>query len=230
MALFFYVRALRFRPENVELLAHIGAIHMQQNSFEMAKRAFLSARTYDPTHAQSLEALGLIYMSEGKDEQAVSDLKLAVANDDQLWRAHNAIGVYADKANDHTRAQQHYDAALLLNPKAAYVLNNRGYSKYLADDFHGAALDFYEAANNQGFAQAWANLGRVYAKQGWYEDAIETYAKVMSEANAYNNTGHAAIENGDLTQAKGFLLEAIRLSPTYFPAAEENLLLLADHQ
>ena len=229
-ALFFYVRALQFQPENVELLAHIGEIHMQQNNFAMAKRAFLMARANDPTHAQSLEALGLIYMSEGNDEQAVSELNLAVANDNQLWRAHSALGVYADKGNDHTGAQQHYDAALLVNPNAAYVLNNRGYSKYLAGDLRGAALDFYEAANNQGFSQAWANLGRVYAKQGWYDDAIETYTQVMSEANAYNNTGHAAIENGDFTKAKGFLLEAIRLSPTYFPAAEKNLMSLANHQ
>ncbi len=229
-ALFFYVRALQFQPENVELLAHIGEIHMQQNNFAMAKRAFLMARTYDPTHAQSLEALGLIYMSEDNDEQAVSELNLAVASNDLLWRAHSALGVYADKANDHTGAQQHYDAALLVNPNAAYVLNNRGYSKYLAGDLRGAALDFYEAANNQGFSQAWANLGRVYARQGWYDDAIETYAQVMSEANAYNNTGQAAIENGDFTEAKGFLLEAIRLSPTYFPAAEKNLMSLADHQ
>ena len=229
-ALFFYVRALQFQPENVELLAHIGEIQMQRKNHVIASRAFLSARKYDPTHARSLEGLGLIYMAEGMHEQAINELNLAVAYDDQLWRAHNALGVYEDKAGHYSAALLHYDSAISINPDAVQVLNNRGYSKFLAGDTQGAARDFYEAAKNRGFPPAWANLGRVYAKQGWYDDAITTYKNVMSEAHAYNNTGHAAIENGDFTQAKRYLREAIRLSPTYFPAAEENLSLLEDVQ
>ncbi len=225
-ALFFYVRALQFNPENVELLAHIGEIQMQRNYFAMAKRAFLMARNYDATHARSLEGLGLIYMSEGMHEKAINELKSAVANDDQLWRAHNALGVYEDKAGDFAAAQRHYDTALSISPDAAHVLNNRGYSKFLAGDLDGAALDLYEAAENQAFPLAWVNLGKIYAAQGRYDDAITTYKHVMSEAHALNNTGYAAFENGDFTQAKLYLNEAVRLSPTYFPAAEENLSLL----
>lgn len=225
-ALFFYVRALQFEPEDVELLAQIGEIHTRRNDLMMAKRAFMMARHYDPNHAQSLEALGLIYMSEGKDDQAISEFNSAVANNGQLWRAHNALGVYADKAGDFAAAQRHYDAALAIRPDAAQVLNNRGYSKFLAGDADGAAVDFYEAANHRGFSQAWANLGMIYAKQGRYDEAIDTYKQIMSEAHAYNNAGNAAIENGDFAAAKAYLLEAIRLSPTYFPTAEKNLLSL----
>jgi len=225
-ALFFYVRALQIQPDNVELLAHIGEIQMRRKNYVMAGRAFLAALTYDPNHARSHEGLGLIFMAQGKHQKAVDELNSAVEIDNQLWRAHNALGVYADKAVNFAAAQLHYDAALSINPNAAHVLNNRGYSKFLAGDFDGATLDFYEAANNQEFQLAWANLGRLYAKQGSYKDAITTYKHVMSAAHAFNNTGHAAIENGDFTQAERFLHEAIRLSPTYFPAAEENLSLL----
>ena len=222
-ALFFFVRALQFNPTNVDLLAHIGDIQMQRNNIVLAKRALLQARQYDPTHARTLEALGLIYMNEGKDEQAVADLTMAIEKDPGLWRAYNALGVYADKKADYVVAQAHYNAALSINPEAAHVLNNRGYSKFLAGDSHAAALDLYEAANDRAFSQAWGNLGMIYAKQGWYQDAITTYKQIMSEANAYNNTGYAALENGDLVQAKHLLTEAIRRSPTYFPEAEQNL-------
>jgi Flp pilus assembly protein TadD len=157
-------------------------------------------------------------------------LTSAVANDERLWRAHNALGVYADKAGDYSTALQHYNLALLINPDAAHVLNNRGYSRYLAGDIQGATLDFYEAANDRGFSRAWANLGKIYAEEGLYYDAIKTYKLVMSEANAFNNTGYAAIENGDLTEAEHYLTEAIRLSPTFFPSAEENLLFLQELQ
>ncbi|MCH9027768.1 MAG: tetratricopeptide repeat protein [Proteobacteria bacterium] len=229
-ALFFFVRALQFNPENVDLLSHIGEIQMQRNNIVLAKRALLQARHYDPAHARTLEALGLIFMNEGKDERAVVELTMAVENDPGLWRAHNALGVYADKKADYAAAQAHYNAALSINPEAAHILNNRGYSKFLAGDSHGAALDLYEAANDRAFSQAWGNLGMIYAKQGWYQDAITTYKRIMSEANAYNNTGYAALQNGDLAQAHRFLNEAIKRSPTYFPAAVQNLARLKDLQ
>jgi tetratricopeptide (TPR) repeat protein len=229
-ALFFYVRALQFQPENVELLTQIGDIQMQRKKHTLASRAFLSALEYDPTHARSHEGLGLIYMAEGIHEQAVVELKSAVAYNDQLWRAHDALGVYADKVGDFAAAQRHYDTALSINPDATHVLNNRGYSKLLAGDIHGAALDLQEAAEERNFPLAWANLGKLYAAQGQYSDAITTFKHVMSEAHALNNTANSAIENGDIAQAKFYLDEAIRLSPTYFPAAEENLSLIAQRE
>lgn len=227
-ALFYLVRALQFRPENVELLVQIANIQMSRQNFVFAKRAFLMALHHDAGHSRALEGLGLIYMAEGNDEAAVNELTMAVVNDDSLWRAHNALGVYADKVEDYATAIQHYDLALSINPQAAHVLNNRGYSRYLAGDIQGAALDFYEAANNRGFSRAWVNLGKIYAEEGLYRDAISTYKLVMSEAQALNNTGYAAIENGDLQQAEHYLTEAIRLSPTYFPSAEESLSLLRE--
>ena len=229
-ALFFYVRALQFQPDNVDLLVYIGEIQSQRDNLAMAKRAFLMARQHDPTHSGSLEGLGLIYMVEEMHDKAIVNLELAIANDDQCWRAHNALGVYADKAGSYSTAQEHYDAALLINPQAAHVLNNRGYSKFLAGDIQGATDDLLEAASDRGFVQAWSNLGRIYATSGSYGDAIKTYKHVMSEARALNSTGYAAIENEDFMQAEHFLTEAIRLSPTYFPAAEENLAALRDLQ
>jgi tetratricopeptide (TPR) repeat protein len=222
-ALFFYIKALKHNPENVELLANIGEIQYQLNNYAKAKQAFLLAKGFDPTHSRSLEGLGLLYMDDGLNDQAIKELQTALANDHELWRAHNALGVYADKSSNFAAARDHYDAALSINPNAAYVLNNRGYSRFLAGDFPGATADLYEAANNRDFPSAWANLGMVYANHGWYDDAISTYRNVMSEAHAYNNTGKIALKNGDFPQAMQYLHEAIRLSPTYFPEAQQNL-------
>jgi Flp pilus assembly protein TadD len=227
-ALFYFVRALQFRPDNVNVLMQIAEIQMRRQDFALAKRAFLITIQHDPDRSGALEGLGLIYMDEGKDEEAISNLTSAVANDERLWRAHNALGVYADKAADYPAALQHYNLALSINPEAGHVRNNRGYSKYLAGDIEGAMLDLYTAANDWGFRHAWANLGKIYAEEGLYRDAIKTYKLVMNEANALNNTGYSAIENGDLVLAERYLNEAIRLSPTYFPSAEENLSLLQE--
>jgi len=225
-ALFFYTRALKYEPENVETLAKIGAIQFERNDYARAKQAFSLAKSFDPAHSASLEGLGLIYMAEGMNEQAIRELRAAIAYDSQLWRAHNALGIYADKSNNFAAALGHYDTALIINPNAADVLNNRGYSRFLAGDFPGATADLYEAANDRDFPSAWANLGMVYAHHGWYDDAIWTYQNVMSDAHAYNNTGKIALKNGDFHQATWYLNEAIRRSPTYFPEAQQNLMRL----
>lgn len=222
-ALFFYVRALQFNPENVELLALIGDIHMRRNDLARAGRAYADARSIDPDHAHSLEALGLIHMVQGQDHEAIDELTRATALDDRRWRAHNALGVYFDKSGDYARAQSHYDAAIAQNPAAGQVLNNRGYSKYLAGDLGGAAIDLRAAATERGFELAWGNLGLVYASQGRYEEAIAAYEEIMGEANAYNNAGQVAMNNGDFESAKYYFDEAVRLSPTYFPQAEKSL-------
>ena len=222
-ALFFYVKGLQFEPDNVELLATIGGIHIKRGSYRMAKRAYLRAGQIDPEYGHAQEMLGLIYFSENRREDATDALTKAVSLGDTFWRAHNALGIYADQNANYAIAQGHYDAALEINPRAPQVLNNRGYSKYLSGDLRGAAIDFYEAAKEHGFSHAWLNLGMVYARQGWYDDALETYQEVIDDAHAFNNTGEIAMDNGDYDKAQLLLAEAVRRSPTYFPEAEDNL-------
>jgi Flp pilus assembly protein TadD len=229
-ALFFLVRALQFQPDNVPLLVQIGEIQMRRQQTGFAMRAFLMAQHHDPENSTAHEGLGLIYAALGRQEEAVEHLKKAVALSTGLWRAHNALGVSADQAGNYATAQHHYDLALAANPEAAHVLNNRGYSKYLAGDTEGAMRDFYEAANDRGFTKAWANLAKIHAEAGRYREAIKTYKLVMNEASAFNSTGYAAMNNGDFSLAERYLTEAIRLSPTYFPLAEENLVLLQEQQ
>ena len=202
-ALFFYVRALQFDTEDVDLLALIGDIHLQRNDLARAKNAHGRALEVDPDYAPSLEALGLIHLSEGNESDALTELARATEIDAARWRAHNALGVYLDRSGDYSAAQTRYDLALAQKPGSGPVLNNRGYSKYLAGDYSGATVDLYTAADT-GFEMAWGNLGLVYASQGMYDDAISAYREIMSEANVYNSVGQIALDNGDRDRARHF--------------------------
>jgi tetratricopeptide (TPR) repeat protein len=222
-AIFFYVRALQFEPENARLLTHIGDIHVSRGDTVMARRAFRLANQYDPELAPALEALGLIYMQEGRDDDAIDNLSRALAADAQRWRAHNALGVYADRQKDYQTAQSHYRSALEINPDAAHVLANMGYSRFLAGDVEAAIDDLYRAANDRGFKAAWGNLATVYAEQRNYEDAVVAFEKVMNDAHACNAAGRIAMKNGDLRHAYSLFSTAVSKSSAYFPEAEEGL-------
>ena len=219
---FYLVRALKFDVTDVDVLAQIGNLHVMQGNTTLAARAFRFALQQDAEHAASLEGLGLINFRADNENQAQQLLERAIAADATLWRAHNALGVIADRNRDFETAMTHYDRALALQPDSDSVLINRGYSQYLAELYREAALDFYTVAKRSDNRKAWSNLAMVYARQGWYEDSLETYLEVLDPAHAHNEVGAIASANGDFEEAWFFLSEALRLSPTYFASAEKN--------
>lgn len=222
-AQFFLVRALEFDKGDADVLAQIGNLHVRKYDDLLAARTFRYALQQSPQHAAALEGMGLLYFKVGNDHEAQKHLELALESGAHLWRSHNALGVIADRQENFEIAQSHYDTALEMQPLADAVLINRGYSKYLNKNYHAAELDFRAVIERGGNDKAWRNLGLVYASQGRYEDALETFLQIGDERDAYNATGEIAMENGDIQEALYFLTEAVRLSPTYFALAEKNL-------
>lgn len=222
-AQFYLVQALKFDLTDADVLAQIGNLHVRQGDNRLAAKAFQFALQQKPEHAAALEGMGLLYFKAGNDDAAMKHLDLAIASAPKLWRSYNALGVIADRQKDFELAQSYYDAALEIQPEADSILINRGYSKYLNNDFREAALDFYTVVKRSDNDKAWRNLGLVYGKQGWYDDALECFLETADEREAYNETGAIAMENGDTEEAFRYLTEAVRLSPTYYAQAEKNL-------
>jgi hypothetical protein len=103
-------------------------------------------------------------------------------------------------------------------------MNNIGYSYYLSGDLEEATRWFGRAIlATSDYEPAVKNLALLYARQGWYDEAVKTFAKVVDEPQAYNDTGYIAMRNGDYWKASELLAEAIRLAPTYYEKAYENL-------
>ena len=131
LALYMYVRAYDLEKDNVHALARIGEIHESRDNMNLATVAFASVLRVDPTHAGALQSLGLIYLQAKRHDEAQALLERAIAENPALWRAQNGIGIIADMRGEHTKASVAYNAALVVNPGHAPLLNNRGYSYYL---------------------------------------------------------------------------------------------------
>ena len=222
-ALYFYVKALKFDPEDADLLAAIGLLHQHQGNDELAARAYTLAIDVRPQYVPVLEARGLILLRHEQEERARADFIRVVELDPTRWRAHNALGLIADSGGAHEQAIGHYDRALAHKPDSGEVLNNRGYSHFLAGDYAAAEADLSRAAMTFGHTQAWVNLGSLYARQGEYGRAVDAFRKVLPEPQAYNKVAEASMARQDYATSETLLQQAIRSSPTYFPAAEDNL-------
>jgi len=209
---------------SVDVWLRIGAASRQLDDTQRALDAYLRVIELEPTNTDALEGAGLEYMVLGDASASREYLDRTLQADSQRWRSHNALGVLDDEAGDHQPAIAHYEAALEIYPDSPAVLNNLGYSRYLLKDFDQAARDLYAATQlDPDHDRARANLALVYAQKGWYADAVQTLAKVIEEAAAYNDIGYVAFQRGDLEAAAELLSEAVRLSPVYFQTAQNNL-------
>jgi Flp pilus assembly protein TadD len=224
VALRLYVEMADRDPTDADSLYAIGVIYDQRADHALAARAYARAVQVDPRHSRALEALGLRYFADRQHDPARDLLTRAVAADATLWRSHNALGLIADALGEHQTAVAHFTTALGVQPASATILNNRGYSRYLAGDLDVAERDFRAALTmDPDYERAWRNLGLVFARRGDYTAALTTLARVASQHVAANDVGYIAMLSGDYATAERLFAEAIRLSPRYYETAAENV-------
>lgn len=226
LAVYLYVQSLAYDATAAGPFLKIGAIHERQGNRDLAEKAFELALEREPDNAAACERLGLLYLQSQRNDEARALFERAISRDPARWQSHNGLGIAADRRSDFPSAIAHYDAALLLVPGMPKVVNNRGYSRYLAGDLIDAEADFREATLLGAHAGTWTNLGKVQARQAQYSDALESFLKEADMAHAYNLLGEMAMENVDYDAARKYFTSAITASPRYFNAAQENLALV----
>lgn len=223
-ALYYYVKALELDGgKNREALDRIGDIHAGKGNAAPAEAAYRLALELEPKDADALAGLGLLLLGGGKPDEAKRLLAAAVDSDPGRWRAHNGLGLLADRNGDHPLAAQHYERALQAGG-AAMVWNNLGYSKYLAGDLPGALRCFDAALKLDGhYEPAWLNKGLVHTRLGEEQAALQAFRRVLEPADAYNNLGYLYMLEGKADPAYEYLQKAIAASPGYHELANENL-------
>ena len=222
-AVFIYMQALEIE-QNAETWYRIGLGKSRLGDKAYAWQALKKSIEIDPDHAGSHQELGLINMGIGQPEQAKLHLLKATELDPSLWRAWNALGVIADVDHQYKDAVLYYQSGLVGAPNSEILMNNIGYSYYLAGELQEATRWFGRAIlATPDYEPAIKNLGLLYARQGWYDEAVSTFSKVVDKPQAYNDVGYLAMRNGDYGKASELLTQAIRLSPTYYEKAYENL-------
>ena len=222
-AIFVYMQALAIE-ESADTWFKTGRAYDQLGNRDKAWQAYATTLQIDPEHATAYEKIGMAFLTAKRKGEATQYLGKAVELDPTLWRANNVLGVLADSEENYVRAIQHYEAALEYRPESAMLLNNLGYSHYLAGNLTTAEQHFrMSIAVEARYKPAIANLGLVYARRGKYERSVEMLRTIMDRAQAYNDTGYVAFHNDDLEQATELLAEAIRISPTYYETAYQNL-------
>ena len=226
LALYQYIQALELQTDgdDVGSLARIGAIHASRGNLDLAEIAYRRALVIDPESPAALTELGLIRLKKRDNATARELLSHSLEVASGQWRAHNALGILADLEGEHQSAIAHYQAALTIQPTSPLLLNNLGYSYYLSEDWPAALAMFRQALDEDpNYKLAWQNLGLLYAREEQYTAAVDAFSHAMELSQAYNDVGYLSMLDGHYEISEAFLEEAIKLSPSYYKTANQNM-------
>ncbi|MEN8169055.1 MAG: tetratricopeptide repeat protein [Pseudomonadota bacterium] len=223
-ALLQYQKILEKEPDNIAALVGVGESLLAVNQPRRAESYFERTLKIDPVNTNAREARALSWLMQGKSIVAKKSLDDLVDDGVERWRVWNGLGVIADLSGDYMMAVEYYQKAIALAPNLTILHNNLGYSQIMAHDYVAAEASLKKALLlGPGNARVLNNLALCTAWQGRYDEATNILSPVIGAAAANNNTGYIAYLRKEHLLAKEFFARAMRLSPTYYKKAANNL-------
>jgi len=224
----YFNRILKGDPGDIHARFGLGEARLGQGRLDDAVSAFdqLGDRMPLPLEAASLQGRGLVWLRKGDSEKARNYLDQAIERDPNLWPSWNALGRLKDAEKDHGAARIAYRRAIDLNPKAAFLHNNLGFSLLASGEPLYAEASFERALElDPKLDVARANLRLAHAFQGLYQKALAG-AERLDRAVVMNNVGYAALMRGDHKKARSLFVDAMAADPGFFGEAQRNLAFL----
>ncbi|KAM7310323.1 protein O-mannosyl-transferase TMTC2 [Ixodes scapularis] len=187
-------------PKSYGNLANILSAHGKKAEAEWA---YKKALTYRSNMADVHYNLGILLQEQNRLEEALQSYKLAIQFRPRLAMAHLNMGLVLgimgrkDEAVDVYRHCAQLDSAGLKDPKT------------------------HESTK----ISALFNLGRLYADEGKYKEAIRVYQEAVAKMpdhyqpqSLYNMMGEAYFKLGEYTEAERWYKEALRAKNDHIPA------------
>jgi Flp pilus assembly protein TadD len=225
-ALFQYNRALSLaaKKDKYRLRTKMAEACLRDRQFVQAGVIFKELSKKKPQDAEQHQGMGLAYLGQGLDQEALASLLKAVEMDPSLWRAHSGLGILYNKDRQPKKAIASFLAATKLQPNAPSLFNNLGMSYFIAGDLKRAEKAFTRAVRlNPNFKLAHNNLGMVMMRQGRLREAQEHFETATSRSQALNNIGVLLAWQGKTKKAAEQFKEAIDSMPRFYPKANRHL-------
>ncbi len=224
----YFQRILKDLPEDASSRLGLGEAYLGQGRLDEARPQFesLGEGAGAAHQAKALQGQGIILLRQGEKDKALLLLDQAVERDAGLWRSWNALGRLKDADKDFIAARKAFRKAIELNPRAALLHNNLGFSLLASGEPAYAEASLNRALElDPGLAVATTNLRLALALQGRYGPALAG-ASAEERAVVMNNVGYAALLRGDHRRAKTLFQDAMAADPGFFGEAKRNLAFL----
>lgn len=181
-ALEYYREALKRSPGLISAAVSTASILVIRGDVENAKEILDTAIQVNPRSEQLIFAAGLLMMTAGPSDAALSYLQQALALNSTNPEIHSAIGNIYFLRHDYQKALEAFERALQLS-ETATTRANVGTALYRLENYDEAVKHLEKAvAMDADLAEAYATLGFTYQKAGRPSDAETMLTKYLALA------------------------------------------------
>lgn len=172
-----------FRPsrkrERIYFL--LGEAYSTLKNQELAIENFRKSVELLPDEPGYWEKLGMALVSNGKTEEAVSNLELALTKDKQNPYVYYTLGnLYALKLNNPEKAVSYFKQAVVLDPDIPDGFLNLGNTYSMLGNYEQAIVAYKnDYLFNPQSTNALINMGRIYYNLGKYADARNVFQEAL---------------------------------------------------
>ncbi|MCJ1312818.1 anaphase-promoting complex subunit cdc27 [Agyrium rufum] len=168
------------------VMSQIGRAYFEQASYQEAAPFFSRIKSLAPSRLQDMEIYSTI-LWHLKAEIELAHLAHEVIDNDRLSpQAWCAVGNSFSLQRDHDQALKCFKRATQLDPKFAYAYTLQGHEHISNEEYDKAMASYRDSikAENRHY-NAWYGLGRVFEKQGKYNEAEQHY-RIAASINPTN--------------------------------------------
>jgi Flp pilus assembly protein TadD len=206
-AIEFLQKILTVDPGNGPVHLALGFTYMDANSLALAEAEFRSAASSSPADPGAPNALGRLYLVEGRTAEAEEQFHRSVGIKPNLIGYSN-LGMIDWRRGDAESAEQEWREALRLAPNDSSILNDLGLVSMSQGRYTEAIAYFRQAAGlKPNDPLPHLNLGIAYGKLGQKGTAEAEFRAALS-LNPANSQGHFQL--GSLYDSEGRREEALK--------------------
>jgi Flp pilus assembly protein TadD len=163
-------RALALRPDDAEILNHLGTALWYQGRVVEAEPCFARAHQLKPDDARIWNNLGIAHWDQGRLDEAAACYRRSLEREPGQLDSTMNLGVALSQLGQADEALEYLEAARAMRPDSADVLLNLGMTHGRLGDW-AKALEFYEQALavRPDYAEVHRNRAYAWLYQGDFE-------------------------------------------------------------
>lgn len=199
--------------------------HHRAGELAQAEKLYRQVLTANPTHADALHMLGVVYYQTGRSELAVNSIAQALAINPKNTDYLNHYGLSLRAAGQPEAAIRHFQQAVLLQPKDLDIQFNLANTLLTLDRFEEAAGYYRRMLRvmpknddiREALCHCLTTLGNQAQAIGHFVQAEAFFAEALqfntNDAAIYYNLGNAERELGKAAEAAKHYAKTIQLTP-----------------
>jgi protein O-GlcNAc transferase len=213
-----FARAIALKPDFIEALRSLAAIHAAEGRHAEAALVYGSILKSRPDDAAAHLGVGNTLLYRQRFREARASFESALRVNPQFAEARNNLGKALQYEGKVSEALECFRKAALDSPGFALPFLNMGIALQEQGNFDEARNAYHEALSlDPGLTDTHSRLGTLLHQEGRYAEARASYRKALEKsprnANLHLNLGNAYFAERRLEGAQASYVNALNASP-----------------